>query len=187
MKRIFNPSVLLLGGATWISFYFFCFHQLATVAAFVVVVPTTTTTTMMQSSTTSWKKNQLSSIVANSKMSRRRPHDAIKKASSSTSRRNLMRNNVFQSERFSIQRSTSTTAFSSSVMTKQKALPKLLHRLYASSGTDDDDVETSNNTKDMSDNFDAQGFGGYLAPYALALVASVVVTGAFIKFVLLDY
>ena len=37
------------------------------------------------------------------------------------------------------------------------------------------------------DNFDAEGFGSYLAPYALALLASVGVTYAFVKFVLLDY
>ena len=45
--------------------------------------------------------------------------------------------------------------------------------------TDEDD--------NLAENFDAAGFGGYLAPYALALVASVLVTGAFFKFVLLDY
>ena len=37
------------------------------------------------------------------------------------------------------------------------------------------------------DNFDAKGFGNYLGPYALALLASVGVTFAFVKFVLLDY
>ena len=37
------------------------------------------------------------------------------------------------------------------------------------------------------DNFDANGFGNYLAPYALAILASVGVTFAFVKFVLLDY
>ena len=40
---------------------------------------------------------------------------------------------------------------------------------------------------DIVDNFDAEGFGGYLAPYALAAVASILVTAAFFKFVLLDY
>ena len=40
---------------------------------------------------------------------------------------------------------------------------------------------------DGVDNFDAKGFGSYLAPYALALFASVGVTYAFVKFVLLDY
>ena len=44
-------------------------------------------------------------------------------------------------------------------------------------GDNDDDV----------DNFDAKGFGSYLAPYVLALFASVGVTYAFVKFVLLDY
>ena len=36
-------------------------------------------------------------------------------------------------------------------------------------------------------NFDGEGFAGYLAPYAFAVVASIVVTVAFLKFVLLDY
>ena len=47
--------------------------------------------------------------------------------------------------------------------------------------------EDDNDDANVTDNFDASGFGGYLAPYALALVASVAVTGAFVKFVLLDY
>ena len=38
-----------------------------------------------------------------------------------------------------------------------------------------------------SDNFDGKGFAGYLAPYALAVLASIAVTAAFVKFVLLDY
>ena len=49
----------------------------------------------------------------------------------------------------------------------------------------------SSDPNDGSDNdvgnFDARGFGSYLAPYALALFASVGVTYAFVKFVLLDY
>jgi len=49
--------------------------------------------------------------------------------------------------------------------------------------TDDDDESNT----DLVDNFDAQGFGGYLAPYAIALAASVAVTAAFFTFVLLDY
>ena len=38
-----------------------------------------------------------------------------------------------------------------------------------------------------SGGLDAKGFAGYLAPYALALLLSIAVTGAFVKFVLLDY
>ena len=52
--------------------------------------------------------------------------------------------------------------------------------LYGKRTDDDSD-------KDIVDNFDAEGFGGYLAPYAIALLASLVVTAAFFKFVLLDY
>lgn len=37
------------------------------------------------------------------------------------------------------------------------------------------------------DNFDGEGFAGYLAPYAIAVFASVAVTAAFVKFVLMDY
>ena len=37
------------------------------------------------------------------------------------------------------------------------------------------------------DNFDAAGFGGYLAPYAIAFVASIGITALFVKLVLLDY
>ena len=40
---------------------------------------------------------------------------------------------------------------------------------------------------DDVDNFDGQGFANYLAPYALALLASIGVTALFVKFVLLDY
>lgn len=37
------------------------------------------------------------------------------------------------------------------------------------------------------DNFDGKGFANYLAPYAAAVVASIAVTAAFVKFVLMDY
>jgi hypothetical protein len=58
--------------------------------------------------------------------------------------------------------------------------------LFATKGDNgDSDDETTGDS--LADNFDAKGFGGYLAPYALALIASVLVTGAFVKFVLLDY
>ena len=53
--------------------------------------------------------------------------------------------------------------------------------LFQMSGPNDD-----NGSGDV-DNFDAKGFGSYLAPYALALLASIGVTYAFVKFVLLDY
>lgn len=38
-----------------------------------------------------------------------------------------------------------------------------------------------------SDNFDAAGFGNYLAPYLLAFLVSIGITFAFVKFVLMDY
>jgi hypothetical protein len=44
---------------------------------------------------------------------------------------------------------------------------------------DDDEVS--------DDNFDGQGFASYLAPYLVTAIASIVVTGLFVKFVLMDY
>lgn len=40
---------------------------------------------------------------------------------------------------------------------------------------------------DARDNFDGKGLANYLGPYALALVASIAVSAAFFKFVLMDY
>ena len=57
-------------------------------------------------------------------------------------------------------------------------------------GTDDgnDGLEmTDANDESEADRMDLAGFAGYLAPYALALAASIGVTAAFFKFVLLDY
>jgi hypothetical protein len=51
--------------------------------------------------------------------------------------------------------------------------------------TGDDSNEDDNLLTD--DNFDAAGFAKYLAPYALAVVAALLVTGVFVKFVLMDY
>jgi len=59
--------------------------------------------------------------------------------------------------------------------------------LYGKKEADVDDDDDNDKDDLVMDSFDAQGFGGYLAPYALAVVASVVVTAAFFKFVLLDY
>lgn len=47
-------------------------------------------------------------------------------------------------------------------------------------GNDDSDV-------DDQDSFDGKGFAGYLAPYAIAFLAALGATAAFVKFVLLDY
>ena len=47
--------------------------------------------------------------------------------------------------------------------------------------------DTDDDNEDKLDNFDAGGFAGYLAPYALALVGSILATAAVFKFVLLDY
>ena len=63
---------------------------------------------------------------------------------------------------------------------------RILSTLFA--GVNDD--STSNTEEDAvgeQDNFDGKGFAGYLAPYAVALIGSIAVTVAFVKFVLLDY
>jgi hypothetical protein len=41
--------------------------------------------------------------------------------------------------------------------------------------------------EEVKKNFDGQGFARYLAPYAIALIASIAATAAFFKFVLMDY
>ena len=53
-------------------------------------------------------------------------------------------------------------------------------------GLDDND-ELEKIPSDVQNNFDGEGFSNYLAPYALALVASIAITAAFVKFVLMDY
>ena len=54
-------------------------------------------------------------------------------------------------------------------------------------GLNDDNSEVEGSNDDLEDNFDGKGFANYLGPYALALMASIAVTAAFVKFVLLDY
>lgn len=46
-----------------------------------------------------------------------------------------------------------------------------------------------NNESDMKEvkGFDGEGFAGYLLPYALTALAGLIVTGAFFKFVMMDY
>jgi hypothetical protein len=48
-------------------------------------------------------------------------------------------------------------------------------------------LDQDNNEVASEDSFDGKGFASYLAPYVFSLIASIVVTGAFVKFVLLDY
>lgn len=49
-----------------------------------------------------------------------------------------------------------------------------------------DDNDDGNNS-DINNKFDGDGFANYLAPYALAAVSAIVATGAFFKFVLMNY
>jgi hypothetical protein len=51
----------------------------------------------------------------------------------------------------------------------------------------EDDAKENDESVSLKGDFDGTGFANYLAPYALALVASIAVTAAFLKFVLLDY
>ena len=62
---------------------------------------------------------------------------------------------------------------------------RILSSLFA--GVDDDNNSNIDDLAEVQDNFDGKGFAGYLAPYAVALIGSIAVTGAFVKFVLLDY
>lgn len=61
---------------------------------------------------------------------------------------------------------------------------RMLSTLFA--GVDDDNNKDED-LAEVQDNFDGKGFAGYLAPYAVALIGSIAVTVAFVKFVLLDY
>jgi hypothetical protein len=65
-------------------------------------------------------------------------------------------------------------------------------RRQLQSSPDQEDVATTTEPEDTDvssstamDNFDGPGFARYLAPYALALTVSILVTGSFFKFVLL--
>jgi len=66
-------------------------------------------------------------------------------------------------------------------------------KLGATENDDDDgsignDVSTSSGSDQVKEEgFDAAGFAGYLAPYVLTLLLSIAVTGAFFKFVMMDY
>lgn len=69
---------------------------------------------------------------------------------------------------------------------KQAKLPMTDLSAAQDSGDQDKEMPLAQGMT-TNDSFDGQGFANYLAPYALAVIASIVVTGLFIKFVLLDY
>jgi len=48
-------------------------------------------------------------------------------------------------------------------------------------------LSLSKSNEENEDKFDGKGFANYLAPYVLTVIASLVVTGAFVKFVMADY
>lgn len=65
----------------------------------------------------------------------------------------------------------------------QKRKEMSLVSLYQSG----DDNDQPSPLEENASNFDGEGFANYLAPYALAAVGSILITGLFVKFVLLDY
>ena len=69
---------------------------------------------------------------------------------------------------------------------KQKTLQnRIFHPTFQLNASEEDEQQEDS----IADggNFDGKGFAGYLAPYAAALLVSLGVTAAFLKFVLLDY
>ena len=80
----------------------------------------------------------------------------------------------------------SALAFDNHHIGRSKYMSSL--QLWASSGGSDNDGDEKTTTKDVADNnFDGEGFANYLLPYAIAVVAALGVTAAFVKFVLMDY
>mmetsp|Transcript_23130 Transcript_23130/g.37520 ORF Transcript_23130/g.37520 Transcript_23130/m.37520 type:complete len:117 (-) Transcript_23130:86-436(-) len=59
--------------------------------------------------------------------------------------------------------------------------------IQLNSGLNEDNNNQLVENNNSEDNFDGKGFAGYLAPYAVALLGSIAVTAAFVKFVLMDY
>eukprot|EP00977_Amphora_coffeiformis_P016698 scaffold5237_cov179-Amphora_coffeaeformis.AAC.11 len=59
--------------------------------------------------------------------------------------------------------------------------------LVVLSESEDSGSDEKSSLDQGTSNFDGEGFVNYLAPYALAVVGSIVVTGLFVKFVMLDY
>ena len=108
------------------------------------------------------------------------PFSSLQAATSSTTANNNNNKKLFRAILKAYSSSTTTTRDPIFVSRNNKN-NKQGTCLYATDDNDDD------KKGDLAENFDAQGFGGYLAPYVAALLASVLVTGAFIKFVLLDY
>jgi hypothetical protein len=69
--------------------------------------------------------------------------------------------------------------------TLSRTIPK--RQTFRLSPQDDDDAAGLDDATNKEGGFDAPGFAGYLAPYALAVIASVGATAVFVKFVMMDY
>jgi hypothetical protein len=76
---------------------------------------------------------------------------------------------------------------SSSSTTNQNTFDSIGNNSNNNNSADVDDDSSTSSLANRNSTFDGAGFADYLAPYALALVASTLVTLAFFKFVLLDY
>lgn len=76
------------------------------------------------------------------------------------------------------------------VYSNQRSVPWLVDRASTKTMMSDDNkepIQEEGKYTSSSDGFDSEGFVSYLAPYVATLVVSLVVTAAFVKFVLLDY
>lgn len=82
---------------------------------------------------------------------------------------------VFESPRLS-QRTSGTRS-----STLFRPHPKVFSILWSEPDENTDVAST------VEDSFDGKGFAKYLAPYMLTAIAGVLVTGLFVKFVLMDY
>jgi hypothetical protein len=78
------------------------------------------------------------------------------------------------------------------VKTDQRGIPWLIDgpstkTILLLSGDNEEPIQEEGKHVSSNAGFDGEGFASYLAPYVATLVASLVVTAAFVKFVLLDY
>ena len=89
------------------------------------------------------------------------------------------------------QTSSQTQTASSEVLMKHlscnKSVVLQIPLQSRSNENSDDDVPDSGELQTSDNNFDGEGFAKYLAPYAVALLGSIVATYAMFKFVLMDY
>lgn len=82
------------------------------------------------------------------------------------------------------------SAFVIPTASKQVGVAKIMHRNFPPTLLHLKPLKMTENDKkeggleELENGFDGQGFVGYLLPYALTALASIVATSAFVKFVL---